>query len=105
MERTQPSLLQTMKQLLDARFVADRGKRIRSSCRRVGGIGTAVAVDIINALGHRVIRLKFFVPDWPSRRATAVMAEFTEIPFTQTKQRSAENFGRTSNKVVRTRLK
>jgi len=85
--------------------VTDRRKRIRSSRRRIGGIGAAVAMDVVYALGHRVIGLELFVGDRPGRRDSAVMAEFTEILPAQAKKRSAENLGRAANEVVRARLK
>ena len=96
--------LQAVGNFLNARFVADRRKRIRSAGRRIGGIIAALAVDMVELLRLRVIRFEILVADRPVGRHAVGGAVSSEILLTQPEQRRAIHLGRAADEVMDTRL-
>src|SRR5262249_5997192 len=66
-------------QVLDAWLVADRRVRIGRARRRIGGIDSALAVDVIEPLGPRVVGLEILVGDRPRRRYPAPVLDLAEV--------------------------
>ncbi len=91
-------------QLLDARFVADGGERVGRARLRLGRVGAALAVDAIQPLGLRVVRLEIVVRDRPRGRDAAGMAQLAEVLAPQPEQRRAVELGVAADVVVGVRM-
>ena len=99
-----PSAAKSSRELLNARLVAHRRMRIRRARRRLGRVFAALAVDMIQMLGLRVVRLQIVIGDRPRRRNAAVMPELAEVFLAQTKQRRAVELRIAADVVVRVRM-
>src|ERR1700746_2923977 len=75
-------------QLLNARLMADGGPWIGGVRRRFGRIFSAVSVHLIQILGLRVVRLQIVIAERPRGRDASAGAQFAEIFFAETEQRS-----------------
>src|SRR6185369_10896258 len=104
-ERFQAKPREVVAQMLYARLVTDRGMRIRSAGTRFCWILAALAVDVIELFGLRIVRLDIIVRNRPCGRDTGVMAKLTEVFLAQSKQRSAVKLGVAADIVVRVRVK
>src|SRR5262249_28939703 len=100
MEGPQPSGGRILGQLLDAGLMTYRRMRRRSACGRVGGIFTALAVNVIPMLRLSVIRFQLVVLDRPRRRNSPVVFDGTEILAPKPEQRRAIKFRIAANAVV-----
>ena len=81
------------------------GNGIRRARGRLGGILAARAVDLVELLGARVVRLHLVVADRPRGREPVVVAQLPEVLRAQAVQRGAVELGRAAHAVVHLRLK
>ena len=105
MKRPQPGRLEVVGELLDARLMADRGKRVGRGRRRLRRILAARTVDLVELLGERVVRLHLRIGDRPRRRDPVVMAQLAEVLLAQPVERGAVELGGAADAVVHLRLK
>src|SRR5438045_4003037 len=63
---------QIIVELLDARLVTDSRPGIRGACGGLRRIFATIAVNLVDVLGLRVVRLQFVIPDRPGGRNSAV---------------------------------
>ena len=103
-ERAQPVRRQVVVQLLDARLVLHGREPVRRARPRLGRIDAALAVDLIEVLGLRVVRLELVVADRPRRRDAAVVANLAEVLLAQPEQRGAVELGVAADVVVGVRM-
>ena len=103
-EGVQPGRREIVGELLDARLVADRGERVRRRRRRLGRVLAARAVDLVELLGERVVRLHLLVGDRPRGRDPVVVAELAEVLRAQAVQRGAVELRGAADEVVHLRL-
>src|SRR5712692_5374075 len=99
-KRLQTRACKVVRQLLDARLMADGGPGIGGVRRRFGRIFSAVSVHLIQILGLRVVRLQIVITNGPGWRDSAMVAQFAEIFFAQTEQSSTVKLGVTAYVVV-----
>ena len=78
-ERVVPALLQLVGELLDARLVRHRRPRIRRRAVTLGGVLTAVAVDVVERLGLAVPGLEVVVAQGPRRRDPVDVLQLAEV--------------------------
>ena len=103
-ERMQPDRPEVVEEPLDAGLVRDGRERVGSAGRRLGGVFTARAVDLVEVLGLGVVGLEHVVPDRPGRRDPIVVLQFPEVPLAQSIERRAVELGRPADGVVDLRL-
>ena len=103
-EGPEPGRLEVVGELLDARLVADRGERVRRRRGRLGRILAARAVDLVELLGERVVRLHLRVVDRPRGRDPVVVAQLAEVLLAQAVQRGAVELRGAADAVVHLRL-
>src|SRR5262249_60239546 len=82
----------------------DRREAVRRARPRLGRIDTTLAVDQIEVLSLRVVRLELVVADWPCRRDAAVVANLAEVLMAKAKERSAVELRVATDVVVRVRM-
>src|SRR6266704_3053369 len=70
-------------EVLDARLVADGRVWVWRARGRIGRIDPALAVDVIELLGPRVVGLEVVVGDGPGRRHAPPVLDLPEILATQ----------------------
>ena len=73
-ERPVAEPAQVVDQLLDARLVAERRMQVGRTGARLGRVGAALAVHLVQMLGARVVGLELAVLDRPGRGDAAVVA-------------------------------
>ena len=103
-ERVVPGRLEVVGELLDARLVAHRRERVRRRRRRLGGVLAARAVDLVELLGERVVRLHLGVGDRPRGRCPVVVQQLAEVLRAQPVQRGPVELGGAADEVVHLRL-
>ena len=74
---------------------------VRSARPRVGGIDSALTVDLIEIFRLRVVRFELVVADRPRRREAAVVLDLTEIFFAKPEERRAIELGIPTHVIVR----
>ena len=104
MERMEPGGLELVGEPLDPRLVRDRRKRVRSAGRRLRRILTARAVDLVQVLGLRVVRLELVVGDRPGRRDPVVVPKLAEVLLAKAVERGSVELRRAADEVVDLRL-
>jgi hypothetical protein len=100
MERMQPLLVQVVAQLLDPGLVLDRREAVRRTGRTLGGVLAVAAVDPVQVLGLRVVRLEVLVPQRPGGRDAAVVPQLPEVLRPQPEQSGAVELGVPTHVVV-----
>ena len=103
-ERVAAERLEVVGELLDARLVADRGERVRRAAARLGRVLPTRAVDVVEPLGLRVVRLELVVGDRPRGRHAVVVAQLAEVLGPQPVQRRPVELRRAADEVVHLRL-
>ena len=79
------SLLQVVVQFLDTRLMRDRWEQIGRTGRRLGGVGVAPSMDLIEMFGLGIVGLQVVIGDRPGRRNPVVVVEFSKILLAQAK--------------------
>ena len=97
-------LLQVVRQLLDAGLVGQRRVRVLGARVALGRVLAVVAVDLVEMLRPRVVRLHVVVRDGPGRRDAVVMAELPEVLRPQAVEGRPVHLGRPADRVVDARL-
>ena len=100
MERVVAGALEVVGQLLDARLVGQRRERVLGARVALGRILAMVAVDLVQVLGLRVVRLHVVVRDRPGRRDPAVVADLPEILGPEPVEGGAIELRRATDRVV-----
>ena len=103
-ERPQARRREVVRELLDARLVADGRERIGTAGRRLGRILAARPVDAVELLGLQVVGLDLVVGDRPRGRDAVVVIELAEVLLAQPVQRRAVELRRAADEVVDLRL-
>jgi hypothetical protein len=91
-KRTQAETLEVVRELLEARLVADGSMGIGGASARLGRIFAGIAVHVIQLFCFAIIGFQLIVGDRPGRRHAAVVFDFAKIFLAQAKQRRAEEF-------------
>jgi hypothetical protein len=91
-------------ELLDPRFVRQRGEGVRRTGRGLGRVFAAGAVHLVELLGQRVVGLHVVVGDRPGGRDAVVVAQLAEVLAAQAVERGAVELGRPAHEVVDLRL-
>src|SRR5215467_1936471 len=85
--------------------MADSGPGIGRVGRRFGWIFAAIAVNLVEILGLRVVGLQIVIADRPRWGDPAVVAQFAEIFLSQAEQRRAIELCVAAYVIVRVRMK
>ena len=91
-------------ELLDARLVRHRREGIGRARGRLGRILAARAVNLVELLGLRVVRLHLVVADRPGGRDAVVVAQLAEVLLAQAVERRSVELGGAADEVVHLRL-
>ena len=78
-ERPQPLAREVVGERLDPRLVAHDRMRVRRAGRWIRRVHAPLAVDLIETLGARVVRLEVLVGDRPRRRHAGGVLELAEV--------------------------
>src|SRR5581483_3086668 len=105
MKRVVSITFQIVKQLLNARLVADRRISVRLCRPRLGRVLTAKSVYMIELFGSLIIRLEGIVFNGPSRRNSIGVLDFVEVTLAQTKEDAAIDLAITTDKIVKSGTK
>src|SRR5215470_7138331 len=84
--------------------MADSGPGIGRVGRRFGWIFAAIAVNLVEILGLRVVRLQIVIADRPRWGDPAVVAEFAEVFLAQAEKCRAIELGIAADVIVRVRM-
>ena len=103
-ERVVAGPLQVVRQLLDPRLVGDRRERVGAAGPRLGRVLGVVAVDLVELLRLRVVRLELVVRDRPRRRDSVVVAQLAEVLAPEPVQRRTVELRLAADVVVDARL-
>ena len=103
-ERVESGRGEIVGELLDPRLVRDGRERVRSACRRLGRILASGAVNLVEVLSLRVVRLQLVVGDRPGGRDAVVVAKLAEVLLAEPVERGAVELRRTTDEVVDLRL-
>jgi hypothetical protein len=103
-ERVVARGLEVVVKLLDPRLVRHGRERVRRARRPLGRVLAADAVNLVELLGLRVVRLELVVGDRPRRRDAVVMAELAEVLRPQPVQRGPVELRRSADEVVHLRV-
>src|SRR5215207_1495202 len=103
-KRTATEPGEVVTELLDPRFVAHRRVEVGRAGRRLARIRAALAMDLVEVLRLRVVRLELVVSDRPGRRRPAVVAELAEVLPPEPEQRGAIELGVAAHPVVGVRM-
>jgi hypothetical protein len=85
-ERVQTRALEVVVELFDSRLVRDGRIGERAGAVRVGRILARSAVDEIELLGRRVVRLEVLIREWPGGGDAGVVPHFAEIALAETEE-------------------
>jgi hypothetical protein len=105
MKRRHAEPAEIVTQLLDARLMTDRRKRVRGARGRFGRIHAPLTVHLVELLGLGVVGFHILVADRPSRRDAAVVREFPEVFLAQAEQSGAVELRVATDVIVRVRVK
>ncbi len=81
-------------------FVTDRRMGIRLAVGRFGGIASPFSVNIVELFGLGVVRLEVGVFERPFRGNSAFVSDFVKVPFPQSNQGGAVEFGIAADPVA-----
>src|SRR5712691_9021052 len=104
-ERVIAGLFEVVGELLDTRFVRNRGERIGRTVWRLGCVFASRSMHLIELLGFRVVGFHLVVADRPGGRDTVMMTQFAEIFLALAIERSSVQLGRSANAIVHLGLK
>ena len=99
-ERVEPCPLEVIGQLLDPRLVRHRREGVGRARRRLGRILVVAAVDLVELLRLRVVRLEVLVRDGPRGRDAVVVLELPEVLPPESIEGGAVELGLAADVVV-----
>jgi len=102
--RLEAARLQRLKNLRDARLVADGREWIIIRAPRLGRVFASLAVNLKKLLGLRVIIFPIVILDRPLGRNAVVMLELFKILFAQPEQRRAINLRVAADVITEARI-
>ena len=103
-ERVVAGPLEVVRQLLDPRLVRHGRERIGAARPGLGRVLGVVAVDLVELLGPRVVRLEVVVRDRPGGRDPVVVAQLAEVLLPEPVERRAVELRLAADVVVDARL-
>ena len=96
---------QLIRNFLNARLVRNRWKRIRPTRRRFGWVFVAVAMHHVHLFGVAIVRLEYVILQRPLGRDAVFVLDGVKISLPKAKQSRTVHLGRTTDEVMRARLK